>query len=88
MDIEHREHEHESGTKHSMKRLYQRKKVNGKYQYSAVGWVCPDCGTMVKNWPSQTRSVAIRAGRGYDSSKDTFFSKFDGAFHQFLRFPR
>jgi rubrerythrin len=49
MDIEHREHEHESGTKHSMKRLYQRKKVNGKYQYSAVGWLCPECGTMVKN---------------------------------------
>lgn len=46
MDIAHKRHEHGSGTSHSMQRLYTREKVNGKWQYVAVGWLCPDCRNM------------------------------------------
>jgi len=42
-DIKHPEHKHKTSS-HKMTRLYSREKVNGKYQFISIGWMCTDCG--------------------------------------------
>jgi hypothetical protein len=41
--IKHPEHKHRAGS-HKMTRLYSREKVNGKYLFISIGWMCIDCG--------------------------------------------
>lgn len=57
-DIKHPEHKHRTGS-HKMTRVYSREKVNGKYQFISIGWMCTDCGYFLMETFSSTESIDI-----------------------------
>jgi hypothetical protein len=48
MDIKHNPHMHNDGSSNKTFRIYRRQKVNGKYCFKPVGWMCSNCGAVTQ----------------------------------------